>query len=89
MATYSRDGVWAGSNQALVLARGELLQVRREFGIGRQRGLNRDDKIAGEVGDSGDCKRGGAGLACDGLEGQVESLVQSRTGLFRRADLVL
>lgn len=59
MATYSRDGVRAGRNQALVLGRSELLQVRREFGIGSQGGLNRDDNIAGEVGDSRDCRGAG------------------------------
>lgn len=55
---YFRDGIGALGNEAMIFATGISLQVGGELGIGADGGLDGDDDIAGEVGDSGDCGGG-------------------------------
>lgn len=50
--TNLRNCISTLSDQAAVLAAGVSVQVRREFGVGANGGLDRNNDIAGEVGNS-------------------------------------
>lgn len=50
--SYLGDGIGRGGHEAVILARSIALQVGGEGRVGGQGRLDRDDEIAGEVGDS-------------------------------------
>jgi len=52
--THLGDRIFGLGDQALVLSGGVSLQMSRELRLGGQRGLHRDDDIAGKVCDSRD-----------------------------------